>query len=144
MRTKGGASRPRPHPFAGKSKRRGPLGFSLEQVSAQAGAIVAAVGIGAIIADSGAMAAGDYRVMGHMGSDGVVAAGKGLELAHRNAANNADVRILAFNAPACSSPFRIDRITLAANERIVARGGAVAHGVGERAQAYIQLIAIPS
>ena len=128
------------HPFAGRPRRA----VLNEQVLANVGATVAAAGIAAVIADTGALAAGDYRVVAHLGSDGVVAAGKSVLLVHRNAANGADIRELGRCAAACSIRIEIPRITLAANERIVARGGSAAHGAGENASAHIEAIAIPS
>jgi hypothetical protein len=131
----------RRHPFAGKRK---PRGFAVEVVSAHVGATVAAAGIGAVIADTGALAAGDYRIVAHLGSDGVVAAGKSVNLEHRNAANGANVKELGRCAAACSIRVEIPRLTLAANERVRAVGGSVAHGAGENASAHIEAIAIPS
>lgn len=128
------------HPFQGRGPRRGVN----ESVAANVGASVTAVGIGANIADTGALAAGDYRVIAHAASDGAVAAGKSLVLVHRNAADAADVRELGGCSPAGEARIEIPRITLAANERIRWRGGAVAHGAGEIARGNVVAIAIPS
>jgi hypothetical protein len=97
-----------------------------------------------VIADSGAMAAGDYKVIGHMGDDGIAAAGKGCSLVHRNAANSADVKQLAACPASESATVNIPRLTLAANERIVLRASTVIHAAIERVIGSIELIAIPS
>lgn len=113
-------------------------------VTAFVGATTTASGIAAVIADTGALAAGDYRVFGHFGADGVQAAGKAIEIAHRNAANNADVKTLTRCPCGASGRLEVPRITLAANERIVARAGSVAFAAGEQATASLEALAIPS
>jgi hypothetical protein len=102
------------------------------------------VGIGGNIVDTGALAAGDYRIVAHAASDGVLAAGKSLVLVHRNAADSADIKELAGCAPGDATRIEIPRITLAANERIRWRGGSVAHGAGENARGHIEALAIPT
>jgi len=115
-----------------------------ETVSAFVGATVTAVGAGVVIADSGALAAGDYRVVAHLGADGVTAAGKAIVLEHRDAADTATVRVLARCPFGDSLAARIDRVTLAANERVRAVAGSVAGGAGENATASVLVIAIPN
>lgn len=124
--------------------RRGPRKAVLEQVAAHVGASVTAVGIGANIADTGPLAAGDYRIVAHAASDGAVAAGKSIVLVHRNAADAADVKELGGCPPAGSARIEIPRVTLAANERVRWRGGAVAHAASEIARGHIEAFAIPA
>ena len=121
-----------------------PRRFAVESVSAHVGATVAAVGIGAVIADSGALAAGDYKIHGHLGADGVAAAGKAIVLEHRDAANAATLKQLGRCPFGSTLEVYVARITLAANERIRAIGGSVAGGAGENATAHFEVIAIPS
>lgn len=125
-------------------RKAGPRRLSVESVAAHVGATVTAVGIGAVIADSGAMTAGDYRVLAHLGADGVAAAGKAIVLEHRDATNAATLKQLGRCPMPGSLPVRVDRLTLAANERVRAIGGSVAGGAGENATAHIELVAIPS
>ena len=117
---------------------------SIETVSANVGATVTAVGIGAVIADTGALAAGDYRIIANLGAHGVSAAGKSIVLEHRDAANATTVRQLARCPFGRGLTLQIDRVTIAANERIRAIGGSVAGGAGENASAQIEAIALPS
>lgn len=74
--------------------------------------------IGAVIATTGALAAGDYTVEISMGFAGVIAAGKALACEHRNAADAATVAELGL-CPAATNFVQVyGRITIAANERI--------------------------
>lgn len=122
----------------------GPRRAPNESVAAHVGASVTAVGIGANIIDTGQLAAGDYRIVAHAASDGALAAGKSLVLVHRNAADSADIKELGGCAPGDAQRIEIPRITLALNERIRWRGGAVAHAASEIARGHIEAIAIPS
>jgi hypothetical protein len=98
----------------------------------------------AVIADTGALAAGDYRISGYIGASGAAGAGKSVVMAHRNAANNADVKILAISPTGDGGAVAIARITLAANERIVIRAGSGASVAAEEYGGSIQAFAIPS
>ena len=136
------ATRARPHPFAGrKGPRKSVLG---EVVAASVGAIAVNPAANAVIADTGALAAGDYRVSAYLGASGAVGAGKSVVLAHRNAANNADVKILGICPCGDSGAVAIARITLAANERIVIRAGSAATVAAEEYGGSVQAFAIPS
>ncbi len=64
-------------------------------------------------------------------------------LDHRDAANTATVRQLGLCPFADSLAIRVDRITLALNERIRTIGGSVAGGAGENATAHLEMISIP-
>ena len=116
---------------------------SIETLGVQVGATVTAVGIGAAIADTGALTAGDYRVIANLGSDGVGAAGKAIVLEHRDSTNATTIRTLARCPFGVAQHLRIDRVTIATNERIRAIGGSVAGGAGENSTAYIEVIAVP-
>jgi hypothetical protein len=52
-----------------------------ESITTQVGATVTAVGIGAAIADTGALTAGDYRIIANLGSDGVGSLHAGIAIA---------------------------------------------------------------
>lgn len=87
---------------------------------------VVAAAAAALIADTGALAAGAYRVEFTVGLSGALAAGKGIDLEHRDAANAATLRNLAHCPGGQMVDGVIERIVLAANERIRAVQGAVA------------------
>jgi len=133
-------TRPSPHPFA----KRGPRRAALEAILAHVGTLTTAAGADAVLATTGALAAGDYRIVAHLSDDGVVAAGKGVSLVHRNAADNADQKFLGGVSAADSSRIEIPRLTLAANERVTARASTVVHAANERTIAHIEAIAIPA
>lgn len=107
--------------------------------AASVGALTTASTAGTVIADSGALPAGDYTVDVELDAAGVVAAGKGLVVEHRNAANSATVKPLGGCAAGASRTLTIRRISLAANERIRVIANAVAFGAGETAIAAIQV-----
>jgi hypothetical protein len=123
---------------------RGPRKGALKAVAAHVGATVVAAGVDALIADTGALPAGDYEIYAHAASDGVLAAGKSIKLVHRNAADNANIKELGGCAPGGTIRIYVPRITLAVNERIEWRGGSVAHEAGANARGHIEALAIPS
>lgn len=77
-----------------------------------------------VLADTGALAAGDYEIRAQVTNE-EVSMGFRCEIAHRNAANNADIRVLSFFCPYGSQvgaqQLQLPRYTLAASERIVIR-----------------------
>lgn len=87
-----------------------------------------------MIADTGALAVGNYRAEVALGFSGVLAAGKHVMLERRNAANGATLETLALCPAGFAQSFVFERVPLAANERlrvitgIVAAAGKVAHG----------------
>ena len=93
-----------------------------------------------VIADTGALPAGDYEVEVTMGIWGSAAAGKGLVCEHRNAANAANQSVLGgMGAGGGPSYFRIKRITIALNERIrVKVSDTVALAASEKAIASVR------
>jgi hypothetical protein len=97
----------------------------------------AAPGIGAVQADTGALAAGDYDFDIELMVSEPAAAGHSLVVEHRNAANAATL----FNLGGCPAPgavqLRIRRYTLALNERIRVIAGTVA---GIAASDYVSAI----
>lgn len=106
--------------------------------AASVGGSVAAPAAAAVIADTGPLPAGDYTVDVELDASAVLAAGKGLIVEHRNAANGATLKQLGGNAAGQSRTLAIRRLTLAANERVRVIVGAVAFGAGEVATAAIQ------
>lgn len=113
-------------------------------VSAFVGATVVAAAGGAVIADTGPLAVGDYSVSANFGADGTNAAGKAIEIVHRNAANSGDVKVISRCPAGATGHVLIPRITLVANERLVARASTTAFAASEQATASIEAIAIPS
>lgn len=103
-------------------------------VSAESGAPAAA----ALVVDTGALAAGDYRVEYTVGYADTLAAGKAAALEHRDAANAANLHTVVCPAGAVLSDV-IERVTLAANERLRVVNRAVAGGVGSVLAASIRV-----
>jgi hypothetical protein len=90
-------------------------------------ALSAAPAGGATVLDTGNIAAGVYDIEYNLAALDAAAAGKGLLLYHRNAADDADVKLLA----ACSAGSSVDgvvrRVTLAEGEELrVVSGGQAA------------------
>lgn len=106
--------------------------------TASVGASVTAPAAAAVIADTGAMPAGDYTIDLELDASAVLAAGKGLIVEHRNAANAATLKQLGGCSAGQSRTVTIRRLTLAANERVRVIVGAVAFAAGEVATAAIQ------
>lgn len=98
--------------------------------------------IGAVIADTGALPAGTYLVEIRAAGSCVRAAGKQLEVQHRNAANAANVNILATTPgePVTTETFRV---VLALNERIRIVVGAVAFAAAEIANGLVRVYLLP-
>lgn len=93
----------------------------------------------AVIADTGALAVGSYRVEITLGFSGTVVAGKHIVVQHRDAANTGNIGILALCPSGASVHIVLERVVIAATERIRAVIGAVAAGVGEVSQASIRV-----
>lgn len=102
-----------------------------------ASAATTASGAAAVIADTGALAAGDYDFDVTLGAAGVVVAGKCIILEHRDAANAATLKNLALVGADEALALTIRRMAIATNERIRAIVGAVAFAAAERSQASI-------
>lgn len=94
---------------------------------------------GAVIADTGALAAGDYLVEIEAGSADTLAAGKGIRIEHRNAANAANVRQGTVVPAGAHATFRWARVTVAANERIRATVAGVAAAASSEYGAHIRV-----
>jgi len=119
-----------------------PLPVTVAPVVAPVVASAQAVGItaaAAVIADSGAMPAGVYRAEIILGFSGTLVAGKHVQVEHRNAANAATLQFYGLCPGGSSLPIEMERIVLAANERIRAVVGAVATLAGEVISATIRL-----
>jgi hypothetical protein len=94
------------------------------------GGRVVAPGANVVIADSGALPAGDYRVQVLIGYADTLAAGKCAVIEHRNAANAATVDQLGAVPAGDSREIVIERLTLAASERIRVVNDAVVGAAG--------------
>ena len=92
---------------------------------------VAVLGIGALLADTGALPAGLYDFMIHCAVADAIIAGAGAFIEHRNAANAATLKDLGgATAGGGASIFRIENYRIALNERIRIVGGSAAGGAG--------------
>ena len=98
---------------------------------------VAAPGIGAVIADTGALAAGDYDLEIQLACQDTNAVGKGMVVEHRNAANGATLHNLGGCAAPDSNTSKLTRYTLLLNERIRVIAGTAA---GAAASSYVATI----
>lgn len=91
----------------------------------------------AVVADTGALAAGDYRVQIALSYADTLVAGKCLIVEHRNAANAATTQVLGGVPAGDSREVVIERYTVAANERIRVINDQVAGAAGSVATATI-------
>lgn len=110
--------------------------------AAAVGTSVTAGAIGAVVADTGDIPAGDYFVEVSLGFSGVLAAGKHIEVQHRNAADAATLRVLGLCPAGQSHYFELKRITILEGESIRAVIGAVAAAAAEVAHASIRVYKI--
>lgn len=110
---------------------------------AQSGLLTAAAAA-TIVADTGPMAAGAYRAEIFLGFSGVAAAGKHLVLEHRDATNAATLHSIALVPAPGTLQTVIERINLAANQRLRIIVGAVAAGAGEVTQGHIRTSLLPT
>ena len=91
----------------------------------------AAPAANAVQADTGALAAGDYDFDIQLSVGDTTAAGKGLVIEHRNAANAATLQNLGgCGDQGCAIQVRLRRYTLAVNERIRVIAGTAAGAAG--------------
>lgn len=100
-------------------------------------------GAGALLADSGPQAVGTYQIFATMGEDASSAAVCTLEIARRNAANNADIWSQIITCSNTSENYHtfIARVQLQANERIVIRNKVSLAATGQTLSANLWLIA---
>jgi uncharacterized protein YjlB len=103
----------------------------------------AAAAADTVIADTGALAAGDYEVEIACAVLGVGVAGVGLVAQHRNAANSADISTLGGCAGGDSTCIRVKRVTIAASERIRVKVDAVALPATTKALASVRAYKLP-
>jgi hypothetical protein len=104
----------------------------------QGSAEVAAPAAAAVIATTGALAAGVYLIEIALGYSGVAAAGKHITAQHRNAGDSANVALLGLCPAGATQHIVFRRVVLAANEFVRVVAGAVAGAAGEVAQAVIR------
>lgn len=93
------------------------LGLVITPPTAHATGVATAPAAAAVIADTGALAAGSYEIRCQGGHSGVLAAGKHLMFEHRNAANAATLHNHLVPA-GMTGDWELPRVTLALNERI--------------------------
>lgn len=98
---------------------------------------VAAPAANAVIADTGVLAAGTYMIEYSCAAMDTLAVGKGMILEHRNAANSATLNTLGGCVAGESQFGNIQRITLAASERIRIIAGPAAGAASSRYIAHI-------
>lgn len=103
-----------------------------------ASADVVSPGASALIADSGALPAGIYDLEIYVGYADAAAAGKGLIVEHRNAANGATLKQLGGTVAGCSDFITITDYALILNERIRVIAMAQAGAVNSEAFAFIR------
>ena len=99
--------------------------------------IVTAPAANAVIADTGALAAGDYDFLLAGGVSDTVAVGKGLVVEHRNAANGATLFTLGSCGAEDGLEFWLIRYAIVLNERVRVIAGTVAGAASSRYQARI-------
>lgn len=110
------------------------------ELTARASAVSAAPGIGAVIADTGALPKGTYCVEWELAAQDTVAVGKGMVVEHRNAANAATVHRLG----GCAAAGQIHGkayVHIAENERIRVIAGTAA---GAASSQYVAAISVYS
>lgn len=83
----------------------------------------AAAAIDTVVADTGALPAGTYRIDVNAGILGVQTAGVGFVVEHRNAANAATLEVLGGGV---QGQVAVDRLVVATNERVRVKVDAVA------------------
>ena len=115
---------------------------TLAAPGAAASGSVTAPAASAVIADSGAMAAGNYLVIVDLSSTGVAGVGKYMIVEHRNAGNTATLRSVIMAVP---NTHRIEwpKLVLAANERIRVINSPTAGAASEVYAAMVTLIPVP-
>lgn len=94
------------------------------------GRVAGALGIGAVLADTGALPAGKYYFRVNLAQADIIAAGVGLFVEHRNAANAATLKDLGGSVPGGGGPTELefDNYPIVANERLRVVGGSAASG----------------
>jgi hypothetical protein len=103
-----------------------------------ASALSIAPAANAVLADTGALAAGTYLVEINLAASAVAAAGKHIQVEHRNAANAATVNYLGGCSGGQMFSTIVERVVVAAGERVRAVVGAVAFAASEGAIASIR------
>ena len=78
-----------------------------------------------VLADTGALAAGNYDIEVDAGASDTVALGKHIEIQHRNAANGANLHTFVIPTPNSNS-FVWKKVAVALNERIRGQSGVIA------------------
>jgi hypothetical protein len=110
-------------------------------IPVEASGIVIAPAANAVIADTGPLPAGKYRVTVHFGSTGVAAVGKGMSYEHRNAANTANVRTFTWPTPMFGR-VELYYVGVALNERVRVVNATTVGEAASRYSAYIQVLKV--
>lgn len=97
----------------------------------------------AVIADSGQLAAGTYRVEVAAGFSDTLAAGKHLVVEHRDAANTGNINTLGLVPAGVALDFTVERVVVALNQRIRVVNGAVAGAAGSVAHGAVRVYLLP-
>lgn len=112
-------------------------GFPIRNPTAASGLSIAPAA-GAVVADTGPLAAGTYLVEINLMASAAAAAGKHIQVEHRDAANAANINVLSGCAGGQMFSTLVERVVVAANQRVRAIIGAVAFAASEGALASIR------
>jgi hypothetical protein len=104
----------------------GEVSLKVPALQVRNGARAAAPAANAVLADTGPLPAGAYRVEWNCVAMDTIAVGKGCIVEHRNAANSANIAVLGGCAAGESQSDEEDRVVVAANERIRVTVGSAA------------------
>jgi hypothetical protein len=97
----------------------------------------AAPAASAVIADTGALAAGNYRIEWNCAALDTVAVGKGMIVEYRNAANSATTQRLGGCVAGATNSGSMSRLTVALNERVRIIAGTAAGAASSQYVAFI-------
>lgn len=109
----------------------------------EGGGVVTAAAAAAVIADSGPLAAGTYYVEIIMGASGAAAAGKHLQVEHRDAANTGTVIVRGICPYGGAVSFVKERVVVALNQRIRVVQSSILGAAAEVAQATVRVYLLP-
>jgi hypothetical protein len=100
---------------------------------------VAAPNANSVVCDSGQLAAGSYAVHYSLAAMDTLAVGKGMIVEHRNANNTSTTHSLGGCVAGGSQVGVVERVTLAANERIRVIAGSAAGAASSRYIAHLSI-----
>lgn len=117
----------------------GTVGVSTPALTIRASGNVAAPTASAVLADTGALVAGSYRVDWFCAALDTLAVGKGCVVEHRNAANNATTHTLGGCVAGTQCTGDVQRVIVATNERVRVIAGTAAGAASSRYLASLSL-----